>query len=135
MSENNKLPEGAVRGTYAGYVAGFVTSVLLTLTAFYLVYQHKHSAAPIFSHKYLMGALVFLALVQLFVQLIFFLHLDRESSPFWNLQIAILAAGTVLIVVIGSIWIMNNLNYNMMERSPQQTDQSIIKEEGVTPGG
>jgi cytochrome o ubiquinol oxidase subunit IV len=101
--------------------------VLLTLTAFYLVYQHNHSQQPIFSHKYLMGALLVLALSQLFVQLLFFLHLDRESKPFWNLQVAILAAGVVLILVIGSIWIMNNLNYNM--NSSQRVQKYIHDQE------
>jgi cytochrome o ubiquinol oxidase operon protein cyoD len=74
-----------------------------------------------------MGALLFLALTQLFVQLLFFLHLDRESKPFWNLQVAILAAGVVLILVIGSIWIMNNLNYHM--NTPQQIQKYIKDQE------
>lgn len=127
MGENKTNPEGAARGNFASYLSGFALSVVLTLTAFYLVYQHKHSQNPIFSHKYLMGALLALALAQLFVQLLFFLHLDRESKPFWNLQVAILAAGVVLIVVIGSIWIMNNLNYHM--NSPQQIQQYIHDQE------
>jgi len=55
-----------------------------------------------------------LATIQLFVQLIFFLHLDREPKPFWNLQVLMFAAGVIVIIVVGSIWIMNNLNYNMM---------------------
>jgi cytochrome o ubiquinol oxidase subunit IV len=133
MDKDLNKPEGFTRGSLASYTAGFVLSLTLTLLAFFLVIQHKHSAAPIFSHKYLMGSLVALAVIQLFVQLIFFLHLDKESSPFWNLQVAIFAAGTVLIVVIGSIWIMNNLSYHMT--SPGQTDQTIIKDEGVQPGG
>jgi cytochrome o ubiquinol oxidase subunit IV len=127
MSEKFESPNGAAHGSFASYAAGFGLSIILTLTAFYLVYQHKHSSAPIFSHKYLMGALLFLALTQLFVQLLFFLHLDRESKPFWNLQVAILAAGVVLILVIGSIWIMNNLNYHM--NTPQQIQKYIKDQE------
>jgi cytochrome o ubiquinol oxidase operon protein cyoD len=127
MSETNTNPEGAAHGNFVSYIAGFGLSVLLTLTAFYLVYQHNHSQQPIFSHKYLMGALLVLALSQLFVQLLFFLHLDRESKPLWNLQVAILAAGVVLILVIGSIWIMNNLNYNM--NSSQRVQKYIHDQE------
>jgi len=127
MSDRETSPEGAARGNLASYLAGFGLSVVLTLAAFLLVYQHNHSQSQVFSHKYLMGALLGLAIVQLFVQLLFFLHLDRESKPFWNLQVAILAAGVVLILVIGSIWIMNNLNYNM--NSPQKVQQYIRDQE------
>jgi cytochrome o ubiquinol oxidase subunit IV len=128
MSEKHETSNGAAHGSFASYAAGFGLSIILTLTAFYLVYQHKNSSAPIFSHKYLMGALLFLALTQLFVQLLFFLHLDRDSKPYWNLQVAILAAGVVLILVIGSIWIMNNLNYNM--DTPQQIQKYLKDQEG-----
>jgi hypothetical protein len=34
------------------------------------------------------------------------------------------------IVVAGSLWIMNNLNYHMT-MSPNQLDHSIIQDEGV----
>jgi hypothetical protein len=35
------------------------------------------------------------------------------------------------ILVLGSLWIMSNLNYHM--QSPSQLDQSIIQDEGVQP--
>ena len=37
----------------------------------------------------------------------------------------------VLIVVIGSLWIMHNLNYNMMHMSPQEQLQYMHDNEGI----
>lgn len=127
--EDNKPDrgEGAAHGNYASYIAGYILSMILTLIAFSLVYQQQNDGSSSLSHRYLMGALLALAVTQLFVQLIFFLHLDRESSPRWNLQVASLAATVVLIIVIGSIWIMNNLNYHQV--SPQQMQQYVQQQD------
>jgi cytochrome o ubiquinol oxidase operon protein cyoD len=45
--------------------------------------------------------------------LVFFLHLGQGKDTKWNLVIMLSTLTIVLIVVIGSIWIMNHLNYNM----------------------
>lgn len=65
-----------------------------------------------------------LAVIQLFVQAYFFLHLGREAKPRWNTVFLLATIGLILIVVIGAIWIINHLNYNM---TPQQVDQYVIK--------
>lgn len=90
------------------YVIGFVSSIILTLVAYILVVNHVMSGAG------LVAVIVGLAIIQLFVQLFFFLHLGEESKPRWNLMALLFAAMVVIIVVFGSLWIMNNLNYNMM---------------------
>ncbi len=118
-----------IKGSTTGYVAGFMLSLLLTLTSYFLVSAHRHSSNPLLSHKFSITAIVVLAIVQLIVQLIFFLHLDRENKPRWNLMIAVFAAIVVLIIVLGSLWIMKNLNYH--NPMPTQTDKKIIKDEGV----
>ena len=118
---------GAVKGSLAGYLAGFGLSLLLTLLAFYLV-SHRGAKPSVLTHRFLIITIVVLAIVQLFVQLLFFLHLDRESKPRWNLLVASFAAIVVLILVIGSLWIMNNLNYHM---EPVPSDKYIIKDEGI----
>lgn len=106
--------QDAGQGTLATYTLGFVFSIALTMTAFVLVEVHVHYAHEVLSHHFLIPMILSLAVVQLFVQLVFFLHLDRESRPRWNLMLAVFAALVVLIVVIGSLWIMSNLNYRMM---------------------
>jgi cytochrome o ubiquinol oxidase operon protein cyoD len=113
-----------------GYVSGFVLSLLLTLGAYILVRHHldTHHLSP--SDSVAVLWLLILALTQLFVQLVFFLHLGRESKPRWNLVVFLFAVIVVFILVAGSLWIMWNLNYHM---APVPSDQQIIHDEGVHP--
>jgi cytochrome o ubiquinol oxidase subunit IV len=140
---NHKAAEGteAASGSYSTYITGFLLSLALTATAFLLVHRHSSSHHLIPSDNFIFGALAVLAIAQLFVQLSFFLHLDRESKPFWNNTVLAFAAIVVLILVGGSIWIMTNLNYHHgthnvthtghVLTSPGQTTQYIIQDEGI----
>lgn len=58
----------------------------------------------------LLGIAAFQALIQLF----FFLHLDVEENPRWNLMMFLFMAFTIAIIIGGSLWIMDNLDYNTM---------------------
>jgi cytochrome o ubiquinol oxidase operon protein cyoD len=109
MDRNN---QEISHGSISSYIAGFVLSLMLTLTAYMLVFRHVNTFHSLISHKTLMIMLVGLALTQLLVQLVFFLHLDRESKPRWNMTVLLFAVTVVVIIVFGSLWIMNNLNYH-----------------------
>lgn len=102
MSQN-KQP-----GTLRTYQIGFASSVILTLAAFYLVSRH------VLAGWGLVLAILALAVIQLCIQLIFFLHLGDESRPRWRLNVFLFMLMVLLIVVVGSLWIMYNLNYRMM---------------------
>jgi len=117
-NKSNKLSDSAT-GNYTSYVVGFALSLIITLIA-YVIIVNKYFA----STNQAILIIATLAIVQLFVQLIFFLHLGRESKPRWNAMALIFAGIVVLVVVFGSLWIMNNLDYNM-----KHTDQEIIKDE------
>jgi cytochrome o ubiquinol oxidase operon protein cyoD len=129
--------------TLKSYCVGFGLSVLLTLAAFLPVMRHVRSHHGIYSDSTLLVVVVILALVQLQVQLLFFLHLAHESKPRWNLMVFGLMAGVVGILVAGSVWIMINLNYHHVPygtthdgnnlTSPSQTTQYIIHDEGIQP--
>lgn len=95
-------------GTIAAYCLGFFFSTALTLGSFFLV------STQAFSKWQLLGSISALATIQMIVQLIFFLHLGTEHKPKWNLQLFLFMALVVLIVVFGSLWIMYNLNENVM---------------------
>ena len=142
MSQLNtpQKPEAAT-GSYLMYTIGFVLSLALTATAFLTVHEHiqNHHLRP--TDTFVLIALAILAIAQLFVQLSFFLHLDRESKPWWNNTVLAFAAIVVFILVGGSIWIITNLDYHHeghnvthtghVLTSPQQTTQYIIQDEGI----
>ncbi|HEY6736937.1 MAG TPA: cytochrome o ubiquinol oxidase subunit IV [Candidatus Saccharimonadia bacterium] len=116
--------------TRGRYMLGFVVSVGLTLLAGWLVSQHlaTHHAWP--PDSLLPVWLVGIALGQLLAQLILFLHVGEESKPRWKLMVMLFAALVVLVVVVGSIWIMNNLNYHMMD-DPAGLNAAIMHDEGI----
>ncbi len=60
-----------------------------------------------------------MALIQLAIQLFTFLHLGTEAKPRWKTQSFLFAFLMALVIVVGSIWIMINLNYNM-RMTPEQ---------------
>jgi cytochrome o ubiquinol oxidase operon protein cyoD len=111
-------------GSYRSYVTGFVLSLIFTLTAYTLVEIHAHSHRLTFVPQFLIPAIVVLALVQLIVQLVFFLHLNKESNPRWNLTVLLFAIMVVGILVFGSLWIMGNINHHYDHVVPGDT--SII---------
>lgn len=103
------------------YATGFVFSVALTLLAYQAVVNHWLSGPA------LIGTVMGLAVLQLIVQLVFFLHLGSESKPRWNLVMFLFMLLVLVIIVGGSLWIMANLNYNMM-MTPEQMDEYMLKQ-------
>lgn len=113
------------------YLIGFLLSVALTLAAFLLVQAHVESGHSFFSnHNLLSYSLISLAIIQMVVQLLFFLHVGKESKPKWNLMALVFAVGVVVILVFGSLWIMKNLDYHH-GMTPEQTDKYLLEDEGV----
>lgn len=110
-------------GSYLSYVIGFVLSVITTLAAYLLVVN------DVLPQEILMYTVVAIALIQLFVQLVFFLHLGKKNR--WKLVTFLFAFLVVLIVVVGSLWIMHNLDYNMMTMPPEQIEQYMKANEGI----
>lgn len=112
-------------GSYVSYITGFVLSIMLTLVAYFAVVNDWLSG---------WSTLLFvtaLAIMQLLVQLLFFLHLSQEKRPRFNLMTFGYAAMVVVIIVIGSLWIMYNMRYNMVhEMTPEELERTIIEDEG-----
>ena len=104
------------------YAIGFMLSILLTIVPYMLVVNGKTEGIK------LLIALSMFAMAQLTVQLVYFLHLAGESRPRWKLMTFLFAAQAIVIIAIGSLWIMHNLNYNMM---PHDVDEHIQHREGI----
>jgi cytochrome o ubiquinol oxidase operon protein cyoD len=109
-------------GEIRSYITGFVLSILLTLMPFLMVYYKTVQGTA------LIITIIVFALLQLFVQLIFFLHLGKGNDRQWNIMAFLFMIMVVLIVVIGSLWIMNNLDYRM---TGHDAEQHLLKEEGI----
>lgn len=95
------------------YLMGFILSVFLTLLSFILVIK------KVFSVDKTILIIVITALVQFSIQLIFFLHINRNAKKSWQLSALVFMVIVVFILVFGSIWIMYNLNYRMMPTNTQ----------------
>ena len=95
-------------GTHAAYIIGFIASLLLTSISFLLV------AKKMLSSHTLAYTLLGLALVQAAIQLRFFLHLGQEAKPKWETVIFYFMLLLLVIVAIGTLWIMDDLNMRMM---------------------
>ncbi|KFD17576.1 MULTISPECIES: cytochrome o ubiquinol oxidase subunit IV [Tatumella] len=99
---------GASHGSLKSYITGFILSVILTGIPFWMVMEGSAEKSTT------LVVVVLCAVVQVIVHLVCFLHLDRKSEGGWNLVAIVFSAIIILIVVVGSLWIMWNLNYNMM---------------------
>lgn len=98
--------------TFKNYTIGFALSLLLTLGSFALVQMHALSHHQFPSHELLTMAIAALAIIQLAVQMVFFLHLGKESKA-RDLVMLAFAAAIVALVVGGTLWIMANLQHGM----------------------
>ncbi len=113
----------ASHGTTLSLTIGFVLSVILTIAAFVLV------GKSILSGWAILLALAVLATLQLLVQLIFFLHMGKESRPRWNLTMFAFMALIVVIIVVGTLWIMHNLDYNMgHDMTPNEKEEYMLEQ-------
>ena len=99
---------GASHGSLKSYITGFILSIILTGIPFWMVMEGSAEKSTT------LVVVVLCAVVQVIVHLVCFLHLDRKSERGWNLVAIVFSAIIILIVVVGSLWIMWNLNYNMM---------------------
>ena len=119
MSDSHGLPQQAdlapgdeevigVKFRLLGYLVGLGLAVLLTATSFFiagtdLVWQ---PSIPV--------ALIVLAIAQMGVHLVFFLHITTGPDNANNVLALAFGLLIVFLVIAGSLWIMANLNHNMM---------------------
>jgi cytochrome o ubiquinol oxidase operon protein cyoD len=101
-------PVGENEAGILGYVIGLVLSGGLTIVSFYI------ARSTIFWAPSIPTALVVLAIAQMGVHLVFFLHMT--SGPDSTNNILALAFGILIVflIIAGSLWIMTNLNHNML---------------------
>jgi cytochrome o ubiquinol oxidase operon protein cyoD len=104
------------------YALGFFVSLLLTALAYLLVTSNLFAEASVTA-----AAVLILASLQLFIQAVCFLHLGADRRPFSRTGIFVFTIGMMLVIVIGSIWIMNNLDYRM-HMSPDAMQEYMVEQ-------
>jgi cytochrome o ubiquinol oxidase subunit IV len=99
---------GSLGAEIGGYAIGLALSIVLTVAAFWALGTHL-----IYGPGIIM-AIVVLAVAQMGIHLVFFLHLT--TAPDNRNNVLALAFGVLVVglVVFGSVWVMNHLNHNMM---------------------
>lgn len=106
------------------YIVGFMFSIILTLIPYFIVVKGSLSGDS------LIFGLMGYAVLQFWVQALFFLHIGSEKKPRWKTVSLIFMISVVLFVAVGTLWIMKNLNYNMMpSNNPKATEQKLLEDQ------
>ena len=97
-----------IREGIARYVIGFVLACVLTAASFYVLNTSLiwGPGIPV--------ALIVLAIAQMGVHLVFFLHITTGPESFNNVLALAFGLLIVFLLIVGSLWIMTHLNDNMM---------------------
>jgi len=106
-----ELPHASLRD----YAIGFVLSVVLTAIPFGLVMSGALSA-PVTA-----AIIMALAVAQIVVHMVFFLHMTPKAEGGWSLTSLVFTIIVVAIMLAGSLWVMHNLNANMMPMAQEES--------------
>jgi cytochrome o ubiquinol oxidase subunit IV len=130
MSDSSRLGEIRPQGTAPGdedfavspdlrgaaiYLVGLGLAVLLTATSFFIANTTLvwKPSIPV--------ALAVLAIAQMGVHLAFFIHITTGPDNTNNVMALAFGVLIVLLLIVGSLWIMESLNYNMAPMPVGQT--------------
>jgi len=108
MASASMDSSGAGRGSLKTYITGFVLSVLLTVISFALV---MGGGVP---RSAMVWGISSAGIVQIFIHLHYFLHLDASSAVRWNVMALLFTLLIIFIFVGGTVWVMYTLNLRMM---------------------
>jgi cytochrome o ubiquinol oxidase operon protein cyoD len=95
-------------GGIASYLTGLGLAVVLTGTSFFI------AGTTLVWGPSIPVALAVLAIAQMGVHLVFFLHITSGPDNLNNVMALAFGVLIVMLVIAGSLWIMGHLNHNMM---------------------
>ena len=105
--DERRIEEDIATGV-GGYLVGLVLAAVLTVASFTV------AGSQIVWGPALPVALIVLAIAQMGVHLVFFLHITTAPDNTNNALALAFGVLIVLLLIGGSLWIMANLNHNMM---------------------
>ena len=101
-------------GSTRTYMIGFALSVVLTVIPFALV------MGDMLTSKSLTVTIIFiLGATQMLVHLFYFLHVSLGAEQGWQAMSMIFAVILLVIIMVGSVWVMTHLEENMMPAHDQ----------------
>ncbi len=108
LAPGEEEEHSSVRLRVIGYLVGLGLAVLLTATSFFIAGTDMvwQPSIPV--------AIIVLAIAQMGVHLVFFLHISTGADNTNNVLALAFGLLIVFLVIGGSLWIMANLNHNMM---------------------
>ncbi|CAI8799632.1 MULTISPECIES: cytochrome o ubiquinol oxidase subunit IV [Pseudomonas] len=106
---HNSHAEGN-HGSVKSYVIGFILSVILTAIPFGLV------MFPSMPKDITIMIVVALAVIQVVVHLVYFLHMDRSAEQRSNVSTFLFTAMVIALLVGLSLWIMFSIHTSMMAK-------------------
>ena len=95
-------------GSVGSYLVGLALATLLTIVSFFI------SGTTLVWGPSIPVALVVLAIAQMGVHLVFFLHITTGPDNVNNVLALAFGVLIVLLIITGSLWIMAHMNHNMM---------------------
>lgn len=107
--------------TFAGYMTGFILSIILTAIPFWLV-----MANIITDKKMAVLVLGGFAVVQILVHMVCFLHMNGKVEGGWTLLSTIFTIIFVAIGIAGTLWVMFHMNANMMPEHTMPAVESAV---------
>ncbi len=114
--------------TVKSYIVGYFLSIALTLGAFGLLTWHISTGHIMPTHTVLTVGFITLALLQLLVQLFFFLHVGKGQNKYWNAAALGFALFIVAVVVGGTLWIMQNLQHTQTPNTFLNGQINVVNE-------
>ena len=91
-------------------IISFIVSIALTFVIYYFAVK------DFLTIKHLIFTIIGLGIVEAIVQLVFFFQIANEKKPRWNLMTLLFTVMVIVIIVGGSMWIMSNIDYNLMPK-------------------
>tara|TARA_R110000751_G_scaffold265185_4_gene364288 strand:- start:887 stop:1162 length:276 start_codon:yes stop_codon:yes gene_type:complete len=89
-------------------VTGLVLSLILTIIPFGVVMSGALSVLAT------VIVVAVTAVLQILVQLVMFMHMNTKADEGWNVMSFVFTLTILVLVVGGSLWIMQHLHLNMM---------------------
>jgi cytochrome o ubiquinol oxidase subunit IV len=110
MQSHDHQPDfGTGQKTLGIYVIGLIACIILTLISFGSVMYQEFPRGVTFAIIYSS------AIIQFLIQVICFLRLNTQTEQGKLNVMSFIFTGVILFcLVVGSLWIMSNLHYNLM---------------------